>query len=60
MTERRSYALMSPARGDASQGTFFETYGNTSFGQYFLCYKKQTVSGLLVYPLIFQPEDICS
>ena len=35
-----SYSHMSPSRGGSSQGTFFETYGNPSFGRYFLCYKK--------------------
>ena len=39
---------MSPARGDSSQGTFFETYGNPSFGRYFLCYKKYIAALALV------------
>ena len=36
---------MSPARGDASQGTFFEVYGNLII-RYFLYYKKSVQDGI--------------
>ena len=36
---------MSPARGDASQGTFFEVYGNLLL-LYFLYYKKSVQDGI--------------
>ncbi|MFQ8601764.1 MAG: hypothetical protein ACLSAO_01630 [Anaerovoracaceae bacterium] len=36
---------MSPSRGDASQGTFFEVYGNL-VKRYFLYYKKSVQDGI--------------
>ncbi|MFQ8601665.1 MAG: hypothetical protein ACLSAO_01135 [Anaerovoracaceae bacterium] len=36
---------MSPSRGDASQGTFFEVYGNLVI-RYFLYYKKSVQDGI--------------
>ncbi len=42
-----SYFHISPTKSDSSQGTFFETYGNTSFGRHFLCYKRPTMLMIL-------------
>ena len=42
---RDSFAHMSPSRGDASQGIFFEVYGNLVI-RYFLYYKKSVQDGI--------------